>query len=146
MYSRICLLYLFSAPFKYLPHMILPLRTNAGFVQACQVGCLTIVAKFLVTVIRHTFIYSPLTTIGRQGIFTYDRPEILPSASTSMMADDGIFGRPGMVITSPQIITTYSAPAARRTSRTFIEWPDGAPRNWGSVENEYWVLATQTGK
>jgi len=46
---------------------------------------------------------------------------------------------------SPQIITTKPAPAARRTSRTFSTCPTGAPRNCGSVENEYWVLATHTG-
>jgi hypothetical protein len=50
-----------------------------------------------------------------------------------------------MVMMSPQIITTNSAPAARRTSRTFTMWPLGAPRSLGSVENEYCVLATHTG-
>ena len=46
---------------------------------------------------------------------------------------------------SPQTITMNSAPAARRTSRTFTVWPDGAPFSDGSVENDYWVFATHTG-
>ena len=69
----------------------------------------------------------------------------MPSALTSIRAADGSFGKPGIVITSPQIITMNSAPAARRTSRTLTEWPEGAPRSDGSVENEYWVFATHTG-
>ena len=63
----------------------------------------------------------------------------------SMWLADGIFGRPGIVMMSPQTITTNSAPAASRTSRTFTMCPDGAPRSCGSVENEYCVFATQTG-
>ena len=63
----------------------------------------------------------------------------------SIREDAGSLGRPGMVMMSPQIITTNSAPAARRTSRIFTMWPLGAPRRLGSVENEYCVLATQTG-
>jgi len=57
----------------------------------------------------------------------------------------GTFGRPGMVMTSPQIITTNSAPAASRTSRMLTTCPEGAARSCGSVENEYWVFATHTG-
>ena len=68
-----------------------------------------------------------------------------PSSSTSMFTADGTFGNPGMVMMSPQIITTNSAPAARRTSRTFTTCPEGAPRSCGSVENEYCVFATQIG-
>ena len=63
----------------------------------------------------------------------------------SIRADAGSLGKPGMVMMSPQIMTTNSAPAARRTSRTFTMWPDGAARNFGSVENDYWVWATHTG-
>ena len=63
----------------------------------------------------------------------------------SILSAEGTFGRPGMVMTSPQITTTNSAPAASRTSRTLTVWPLGAPRSCGSVENEYWVFATQTG-
>lgn len=54
---------------------------------------------------------------GVREKFDYDNPVILPSAFTSILAEDGIFGKPGMVMTSPQIITMYSAPAASRTSR-----------------------------
>ena len=50
-----------------------------------------------------------------------------------------------MVIMSPQTTTTKPAPAERRTSRTCSSWPDGAPSDLGSVENEYCVLATHTG-
>ena len=46
---------------------------------------------------------------------------------------------------SPQIITTNSAPAARRTSRTLTTWSLGAPRVAALVVNEDWVLATHTG-
>ena len=59
----------------------------------------------------------------------------------SMRIDAGSLGKPGMVMMSPQIITTNSAPAANRTSRTFTVWPKGAARSLGSVENEYWVLS-----
>ena len=50
-----------------------------------------------------------------------------------------------MVMMSPQIITTNSAPAARRTSRTLTTWSSGAPRSAASVENDDWVFATHTG-
>ena len=50
-----------------------------------------------------------------------------------------------MVIMSPHTTTTNPAPAESRTSRTCSSCPDGAPRLVGSVEKEYWVLATQTG-
>jgi hypothetical protein len=55
----------------------------------------------------------------------------------SILSAEGTFGNPGMVITSPQITTMNSAPAARRTSRTLTVWPLGAPRAPGSVEKEY---------
>ena len=50
-----------------------------------------------------------------------------------------------MVMMSPQIMTTNSAPAASRTSRTLMTWFSGAPRFCASVENDYWVFATHTG-
>jgi hypothetical protein len=76
---------------------------------------------------------------------TLEQSDHLPSASMSILDADGSFGSPGIVITSPQIITMNSAPAASRTSRMLTTWPDGAPRSPGSVENEYCVFATQTG-
>ena len=57
----------------------------------------------------------------------------------------GTFGRPGMVMISPQMATMKPAPAERRTSRTGMVWPVGAPRWLGSVVNEYCVLAIHTG-
>ncbi len=45
-------------------------------------------------------------------------PTIRPSSSTSILTAAGSFGSPGMVMMSPQTITTNSAPAASRTSRT----------------------------
>jgi len=60
-------------------------------------------------------------------------------------SDAGTFGSPGIVMMSPQIITTNSAPAARRTSRMLTTCPDGAPRRVASVVNEYCVFATHTG-
>ena len=51
-----------------------------------------------------------------------------------------------MVMISPQTTTMNSAPADSRTSRTGTMWPVGAPRRFGSVENEYCVLAMQTGR
>ena len=50
-----------------------------------------------------------------------------------------------MVMISPQITTTNSAPFYSRTSRTGRVWPVGAPLAFGSVEKLYWVLALQTG-
>ena len=51
-----------------------------------------------------------------------------------------------MVMISPQMATMKPAPADSRTSRTGSRWSLGAPFRFGSVENEYWVLAIQTGK
>ena len=62
-----------------------------------------------------------------------------------MASAEGTFGSPGIVMMSPQTMTTNSAPAARRTSRTFTTWPDGAPRRLASVAKDYCVFATQTG-
>ena len=51
-----------------------------------------------------------------------------------------------MVMICPQIATMNPAPADSRTSRTGTVWPVGAPRRFGSVENEYCVFAMQTGR
>ena len=45
-------------------------------------------------------------------------PMIFPDSSRSMEDAAGSRGRPGIVITSPQMTTMNSAPAARRTSLT----------------------------
>ena len=50
-----------------------------------------------------------------------------------------------MVMISPQIATTNSAPAESRTSRTGMMWSVGAPLESGLVEKLYWVLAMHTG-
>ena len=63
----------------------------------------------------------------------------------SILSAAGIFGRPGIVIISPQTMTINSAPADNLTSLIGISWSDGAPRLDGSVENEYCVFATHTG-
>ena len=42
-----------------------------------------------------------------------------------------------MVMISPQMATTNSAPADKRTSRTGRLWPLGAPFSAGSVEKLY---------
>ena len=44
----------------------------------------------------------------------------------------------------PQLLDP--APADSRTSRTGTVWPVGAPRTFGSVVNEYCVLAMQIGR
>src|SRR5262249_35218214 len=72
-------------------------------------------------------------------------PAILPSGPTSMASAAGTLGRPGMVMISPQIATTNSAPAESRTSRSGMMWSEGAPLESGLVEKLYWVLAMQTG-
>ena len=45
-------------------------------------------------------------------------PSIWPCASSRIFAAEGRRGKPGMVMTSPQIATTKPAPADSRTSRT----------------------------
>ena len=72
------------------------------------------------------------------------RPSILP-LTTRIRSAAGLRGKPGIVRTSPISTTTKPAPARRRTSRIFGTCPVGAPMSEGSSENEYWVLATQTG-
>ena len=62
-----------------------------------------------------------------------------------MLLAAGTRGRPGMVMMSPQIATTNSAPLASRTSRIGTTWCEGAPFRFGSVEKLYWVFATQIG-
>ena len=49
-----------------------------------------------------------------------NNPTILPSGPTSMASAAGTLGRPGIVMISPQMATTNSAPAESRTSRTLI--------------------------
>ena len=80
------------------------------------------------------------------GLFYQNRPVILPSASTSMFTAAGFLGRPGMVMMLPQMTTTKPAPAARRTSRTSMVKPVGAPVSLALSLKLYWVLAMQTGR
>src|SRR5579862_7441916 len=70
-------------------------------------------------------------------------PTILPSGLTSIASADGTLGRPGMVMISPQITTTNSAPAESRTSRIGMVKSVGAPLRSGLVEKLYCVLAMQ---
>ena len=65
-----------------------------------------------------------------------------------MWLADGTRGRPGMVMTSPQMTTMNSAPAESRSSRIGTTWFDGAPRSFGSVESERlgdWELRAASG-
>ena len=48
-----------------------------------------------------------------------------------MLQAAGNLGSPGMVMMSPQIMTTNSAPAASLTSRMLTTWLLGAPRRIG---------------
>ena len=66
-----------------------------------------------------------------------NNPTIRPSPSTSMLSAAGTFGKPGMVMISPQMTTTNSAPAERRTSRTGIVKSFGAPLRSGLVVKLY---------
>ena len=68
----------------------------------------------------------------------------MPS-TRSIFSADGSFGSPGIVMMSPQIITTNSAPAASRTSRTFTTWSVGAPRTAALTVIDACVFATHTG-
>ena len=52
----------------------------------------------------------------------------------------------GMVMILPQMTTTKPAPAARRTSRTSMVKPVGAPMSFALSLKLYWVLAMQTGR
>ena len=70
---------------------------------------------------------------------------ILPSASSWMLLAAGTRGKPGIVMMSPQITTTNSAPAESRTSRTGIVCPRGTPFRSGLVVKLYWVFAIQIG-
>jgi hypothetical protein len=49
-----------------------------------------------------------------------NKPTIRPSGPTSIESAAGTFGRPGIVMISPQMATTNSAPADSRTSRTLM--------------------------
>src|SRR5699024_1734020 len=80
------------------------------------------------------------------GAGAQNRPVIRPSSVTSMLTAAGVLGRPGMVMMLPQMTTTKPAPAARRTSRTFIRKPVGAALRAALSLKLYWVLAMQTGR
>ena len=82
---------------------------------------------------------------GKEAVRPQNNPTILPSVPTSIESAAGTRGRPGMVMISPQIATTNSAPAESRTSRTLMVWSLGAPLVSALVEKLYWVLAMQTG-
>src|SRR3974377_2482291 len=56
-----------------------------------------------------------------------NNPTIRPSSLRSIELAAGTLGSPGMVIISPQIATTNSAPAESRTSRTGITCSKAAP-------------------
>ena len=81
-----------------------------------------------------------ITSDGVAAIVGADCSGVTTSVLTNVAVANGI------VMISPQMATTKPAPALRRTSRTGTEWPVGAPRTVGSVVNEYWVFAMQTGK
>src|SRR5712691_1950593 len=55
-----------------------------------------------------------------KNVHAQNNPTIFPSGPTSMASAAGTLGRPGMVMISPQIATTNSAPADSRTSRTLM--------------------------
>src|SRR5579864_5266107 len=73
-------------------------------------------------------------------------PVIRPSSVRSMLLAAGTRGRPGIVMISPQMATTNSAPADSRISRTGRIWSLGAPLALASVVKLNWVLAIHTGK
>ena len=58
-----------------------------------------------------------LKTAPNGALHNQNSPTIFPSSFTSIAFADGTFGKPGIVITSPQTSTINSAPAASRTSR-----------------------------
>ena len=60
------------------------------------------------------------TEAGRLCGAPQNNPTMRPSGPTSMASAAGTFGKPGMVMISPQITTTNSAPADSRTSRTLM--------------------------
>ena len=77
---------------------------------------------------------------------TQNSPIISPWALIPIFSAAGTFGKPGMVIISPQTATTKPAPADNRTSRIGTICPVGAPSAAGSVEKLYCVFAMQTGR
>ena len=79
------------------------------------------------------------------GLLNQKRPVMRPSSSQSMSMAAGCLGRPGIVMSAPQMTTTKPAPADRRTSRTLSGKSSGAPSRPASSLNEYCVLAMQTG-
>src|SRR6476620_1071807 len=70
---------------------------------------------------------------------------ISPLAFTSTLAARETLGKPGISIMLPAIATMNPAPAEREASVILSVQPVGAPRSLGLAENEYCVLAMQTG-
>src|SRR6202140_3530463 len=70
---------------------------------------------------------------------------ISPFAFTSTLAARETLGKPGISIMFPAMATMNPAPAERDASVIFSVQPVGAPRSLGLSENEYCVLAMQTG-
>src|SRR5258708_35054503 len=62
-----------------------------------------------------------------------------------MLAARETLGRPGISIMFPEITTTKPAPAESDASVILSVQPEGAPSSLGLSENEYCVLAMQTG-
>ena len=62
-----------------------------------------------------------------------------------MFSAAGVFGRPGIVITSPVRATIKPAPEDNLTSLIGTSNPVGLPFNFGSVYREAGVLAIHTG-
>lgn len=73
-------------------------------------------------------------------------PLSLPSGIRRTLRAAGVFGRPGIVITSPVSGTRNPAPALSRTSRTLRVKSRGRPTSAGSSLKESWVFAMQMGK
>ena len=93
-----------------------PLETRTHRPTDCAIYIVLI--EILRSAQNDRFLYE----IGNQN-----NPEILPSASTSILDAAGTFGSPGIVIMSPVSATTKPAPAERRTSRTVSVKPSGLP-------------------
>src|SRR5215470_12087788 len=72
-------------------------------------------------------------------------PVISPLAFTSTLAARETLGKPGISIMLPAMATMNPAPAERDASLMLSVHPVGAPSSLGLSENEYCVLAMQTG-
>ncbi len=75
-----------------------------------------------------------------------DNPEIFPSLSISIPSATGVGGNPGIRIISPRIGITKPAPAAYSNSLTVTIKFLGRPIFVSLSENDFCVLAIQTGK